>query len=270
MPKSQHLPRLDRISILAATILLTYLLARFIDFPSQAFSVQLPGAYLTFSLTVNTVIAVFVIGLTGSGVDWLLREHPMVAGKPTYQHWLLPTLTAWAIGNALIQQPLGPLWWAGFILGSSFIIMVVIAEYITVDPEDVRRIPATMGLTAVSFALYLMLAVTMRVREARLFIIVPTMTLAIGLVSLRVLHLQLGGHWAWVPTALVMLIIGQLTAAFHYLPLSPTAFALALVGPAYAVINLASGVLQGKGWRQLIFEPTLALALSWGFAIWSG
>ncbi len=248
--------------------MLAYILARFINFPAQEIPIQLPGVYLPLSLNINSVVAVFVIGLTGSGVDWLLRGHPAIENKATYQHWLLPTLTAWAIGITLLQQPLGPLWWGGFGLGSGILILVVVAEYITVDPSDIRRVPAMIGLTAVAFALYLVLAIVVRSRGARLFITVPTITLATGLISLRVLLLQLQGRWAIAPTLIAMLIAGQITAALYYLPLSPVQFALILVGFSYALLNVIVGVMEKKNWQQLIAEPLFIFIFTWVILIW--
>ena len=264
--QSKHLPKLDRISILAATILLIYILARFIDFPAQEYFIPFPGAYLSFDLNSYTIVGIFIIGLTSSGVDWLLREHPALEGRYTFQHWLLPTLTAWAIGAALIRQPFGILWWIGFALGSSILILVVLAEYVTVDPGDIRQLPASMALTAVAFALYFILVVIVRAGGMRLFLIVPTISIAAGLVSLRVLHLQLGGLWAFIPTAVIMLITAQITAAIYYLPISPSAFALFLVGLVYAMTNLAAGILSQKTWRQYFIEPVLILVITWGIA----
>ncbi len=267
MTKTGYLPKLDRISILAATILLANLAARFISFPAQEVAFGFLGAYLAFSFNINVVIAIFVVGLTGTGVDWLLREHPASERGRTFQHWLLPTLTAWTVGVALAQLPLGPLWWPGVVLGSSFLIVVVIAEYITVDPDDARHVFASMGLTAVAFGLFLVLAVVIRLEEIRLFLMVPAVTVAIGLISLRVLHLRLHGHWALAPTVVIMLVAGQIAAALHYLPLSPTAFALALVGIAYAITNLAGSILEGKPWHQLLIEPLFVFILTWGVAL---
>lgn len=264
---SKHLPKLDRIAILAATILLIFILARFIKFPAQEYYLPFPGAYLSFHLNINTIVGIFVIGLTSSGVDWLLREHPALEGKFTFQHWLLPTLTAWAIGVALIQQPLGLLWWIGFTLGSSILILVVIAEYVTVDPTDIRRLPASIALTAVAFVLFFILVFIVRVEGMRLFLIVPTITIASGLVGLRTLHLQLGGEWAFLPTLIIMLITGQITSAIYYLPISPSSFSLSLVGLTFSLTNLASGILTEKSRGQLIFESLFVLMITWGVAI---
>jgi hypothetical protein len=266
--QSKHLPKLDRISILAATILLVFTLARFIEIPAQELSLQLPGALLTITININTILAVFIIGLTSSGVDWLLKEHPALEGKPTIRHWLLPTLTAWAIGEALSQLPFGALWWAGFGIGSSILILIVIAEYVTVDPGDTRRVPATIALAAVAYALLLILAIIIRARGARLFILVPTLTLATGLVTLRMLLLREPGKWPFIQTAIMMIITGQILAAFHYFPFSPAVFAVMLVGLAYALINMSADIGAKKSWQQIIFEPLLALLLTWGISPW--
>lgn len=268
MIQSKHLPKLDRISILAATILLVFTLARFINLPTQEIVLQLPGAYLTFSISINTIVAIFVIGLTSSGVDWLLKEHPALESRFTIQHWLLPTLTAWAIGEALSQQPFGTLWWVGFVIGASILILVVIAEYVTVDPSDIRRVPATIALAAVAYSLLLILAIIVRARGARLFIFVPTLTIATGLVSLRMLLLQNPEKWQLIQAAIIMLTTGQIIAAFHYFPLTPAAFAVMLVGYVYALINVAADIGTNKSWRQIIFVPILALIFSWGIAPW--
>lgn len=268
MVQSKHLPKLDRISILAATVLLVYLLARFIEFPSQEVSLQLPGLFLNFSININSILAFFIIGLTSSGVDWLLREHPTLHGKQTIRHWLLPTLTAWAIGEALYQQPIGIIWWIGFIVGSTILILVVIAEYVTVDPGDIRRVPATIALAAVAYSLLLILAMIVRVRGTRLFILVPTLMVAIGLVSLRTLLLQNPSKWPFIQTIIIMVISGQVIAAFHYFPLSPAAFAVMLVGLVYALNEVAADLLAKKNWSQIIFEPIFALLLTWGIAPW--
>jgi len=266
--QSKHLPKLDRISILAATVLLVYLLARFIELPSQEVSLQLPGLYLNFSININSILAFFVIGLTGSGVDWLLREHPSLMGQQTIRHWLLPTLTAWAIGEALYQQPIGIVWWVGFFIGSGILILIVIAEYVTVDPGDIRRVPATIALAAVAYSLLLILAMIVRVRGARLIVLVPTLMIAIGLVSLRTLLFQNPERWPFAQTGIIMIISGQIIAAFHYFPLSPSAFAVMIVGLVYAINQLVADLLARKSGVQIIFEPLFTLLLTWGIAPW--
>jgi hypothetical protein len=264
----RHLPDRERLSMLAATILLAIALARFIRLPGWDLAVQLPGIYLSVVVNVQVVVTFVVAGLTAMGADWLLRDHPVIRRRRTLEHWLLPALTAWVIGLPLFQLPLSPVWWVGFALGGVLLILVLVAEYIVVDPEDARHAMAAAGLTAVSFALYLMLATVLRYAGLRLFMLLPTLGLAAGLVSLRALRLRIPQEWAFLPAGLVALVSMQIGAGLHYWPLPPVSFALALLGPAYAMTTLFGNLADGESPPQAALEPAAVLLVIWGAALW--
>lgn len=269
MSDAHNLPDSNRLSVLAASILLAYALARFIDLPISEFSAQLPGIYLAFEINVRSIVTLLVAALTATGAHWLLQEHPALNEQSTLPHWLVPALTAWVIGVPLYQLPLGLEWLASVVIGGVLLMLVLIAEYITVDPNDVRHAIATAGLTAVSFALYLILAITLRSGGSRLFLLMPALTIAGGLVCLRTLHLRLRGKWAVWPSAALALIVAQLTAALHYWPISPIAFGLAVLGPTYALSSLVANLIEGESLRQALTEPLLVLGVMWGTALWT-
>lgn len=268
MSQTQNLPNLDRMSVLAATILLAYALSRFVTLPTHDLGLQLPGIYLSIQFNVNTVIGILVAALTATGADWLLRDHPNLGTNKSLQHCILPALTAWVIAVSLLRLPFGLEWVIGFTLSGSLLILVLVAEYVAVDPDDLRHPLATAFLTAVSFALYLILAIALRSAGVRLFHILPAITLAGALVSLRTLNLRLQGRWLFGPAFVLAVIIAQLTAALHYWPLSPIAFGLALLGPAYAITGLTVNLAGGEPFRQAIIEPLVVLTFIWGLAIW--
>ena len=270
MLKTRNLPDVDRLSVLAAAILLAYALARYVQFPSTKIEFSLLGVYLPIEINVNTIVTFFVAGLMATGADWLLRDHPYLGNKSTLEHWLLPSLTAWVIGFPLYQLPIGPLWWAGFALGGLLLVLVLVAEYITINPEDVRQPVAAAGLTALSFSLYLMLAVATRFAGIRLIQLLPALTLAAGLVSLRTLHLRLRGQWAFIQAGIICLISAQLTAALHYLPLSPVSYGLLLLGPIYSLTTLVANLAEGEPFKQAIIEPIFVWILLLVIAIWLG
>jgi hypothetical protein len=261
------MPSPDRLSVLAATILIAYASIRLVALPPTEFNFQLPGFFLSVEISAATLITLLVAGLMATGADLLLRDHPLLKGKHTLEHWLLPFLTAWVIGMPLYRLPLSPQWLVGIAAGGVLLMLVLLAEYISVDPQDRRYALATAGLTATSFALFLMLAIAMRSAGLRLFFILPALTFAITLVSLRTLHLRLRGRWLFLETAALALIFAQLVAGFHYLPLSPIAYGLALLGPAYALTSLIASLSEGISLRQSILEPSLALVAMWGSAL---
>lgn len=268
MEKTSYLPRADRLSILSAAILLAYAASRVVDIPSWDFGFQLPSFYLAFEINIYTLVTLLVAGLTASGADLLLREHPKMAGKPTVEHWLLPALTAWTLGIPLIRLEIGVQWLVSFILGGAILMLVLIAEYIAVDPGDDRYPLANAMLTAVSYALFLLLAITLQSAGLRLYLILPALLLAAVLVCLRTLHLRVVGRWLYLPTMVIILILAGIISAFHYWPLSPISFGLLILGPAYSLTSLIAALSEEQPLKKAFLEPTLMLIAIWGTAIW--
>ncbi|MBN1148893.1 MAG: hypothetical protein JXA78_16655 [Anaerolineales bacterium] len=263
-PDARHrLPDAERLSVLTATILLAYALSNFINLPGQELALQLPGFYLSAQIDEQTIVGLLIAFLTASGANWMLRDHPALGERSTFEHWLLPALTAWVIALPLSQLPLGLLWWAGFALGGISLILVLLAEYITIDPQDAWHPPAAAGLTAMSFALYLVLAAALSFAGMRLFLLLPILSLAAGLVSLRSLRFRLHDQWAFIPAGVTALVVAQIAAPLHYWPVSPVAFGLAVLGPAYALTSLTSDLAEGEPLRGAIAEPLVVLMLVW-------
>lgn len=266
MDEHQNLPDINRLSVLAATILLAYAFTPFIKLPERSLAVQLPGFLFELTLNFNTLVSVFVAILAASGTSWLLQGHPQLGGQRTYQHWLLPALTAWVIGVPLGTLAIGLQWWAVFAFGGVLLVFVFTAEYIVVDVSDARQAPATVGLTAISFALYLTLAIALRAAGLRLFQVIPALVPTIGFVALRTLYLRLGGRWSWSWAGAIALVVGQIVLSLHYWPITPLSFGLAVVGPAYSLTSLAGAIQEGRPWRTLWVEPALMLVLFCGLA----
>lgn len=249
-------------------ILLAYAASRFVNIPPRELGIQLPGFYLGFQVNVYTLVALLVAGITATGADLMLRDHPGLGSKRTWEHWLLPALTAWTLGIPLNQLPVGLQWLVSYVIGGALLMLVLIAEYIAVDPDDERYPLARAGLTAVSYALFLILAIALRSSGIRLFLILPALTLASGLVSLRTLHLRLSGQWLFLPGLAITLIVAHLTAALHYWPLSPITFGLAILAPAYSLTSLVGALYEGETFRKAIIEPLIVLLAVWGTALW--
>jgi hypothetical protein len=267
--RHQNIPDLDRLSVIAAIILLAYASTIFIDLPERTLGVQLPSIYLAIEINVRTVITLLVAGLTATGADWLLRDHPELQTRHTFRHWLLPALTALVIGIPLYLLPFGTQWLVALILGGALLMLVLVAEYIAVDPEDIRYAIASAGLTAVSFAIFLVLAIALRSAGIRLFLTLPALTFASFLVVLRTLHLRLGGVWSIMLSIALALIIGQLSASLHYLPLPPATYGLALIGPTYALTTLVANLAESIPFQRAIIGPALVLIIFWGAALWT-
>jgi hypothetical protein len=262
----QNLPNIDLLSILAAMIVLAYTLARFIDLPSLEISRQFPGLYIELNINVAMITSLLVAGMTAAGVNWLMRLHPASQKKLALQHAILPALTALVIGIPLSRIPVGIGWWVGLISGAFILVLVIIAEYIAVDTDDIRLPFASAALSAVSFALFLLLAGALRAASVRLLFTTPALILAAWLVSLRVTNLRLHGEWTIYESAIIAFVVGQIAAAFYYWPFAPITFGLVLLGPSYALISLFCNLIEEKPFRQVIYEPIISILIAWGAA----
>jgi hypothetical protein len=269
MAEPRHLPESTRISVLTAAVLLAFALTRVLN-ATPLFSLVIPvGNFrLTIAINLNTVIVLLAAGVTATGMDWLLRTHPELKEKGTREHWLLPTLTVLVIGIALYTLPNTPIWWLGFGLGASIFLVIALAEYVVVDPNDARYQVAAAILTVFAFVIFLILATALRAVNARLVMVVPALFAAGALAALRTLHLRLSQRWEVAWAIGIGLVAAQLGAALHYLPLSPVQFGLALLAPLYALTILAASLVEGNPFRRAFLEPTLMLAFFWGMAYW--
>ena len=267
MNENRYLPNANRVGVLTAAVLLTYALNHLIKTPQYIIELQLPGFYISYPFGLSTVMVILSAGLTATGMDWLLRSHPSLGGTRTIEHWLLPTLATFIIGVPLALLPAGSAWWIGFVIGSLLLALIFMAEYIVVEPSAPNYAIATAGLTALSYAVYLILTTALRFAGARLFLLAPALFVVAGLVSLRTLHLRVGKRWEFHWAFGIALICTQIGAGLHYWPMSPIQFGLALLGPLYALSTLTGNLLEGVPLRRAMVEPLIALGLAWGLAV---
>lgn len=296
------LPNTNRLSVLTATILLGYALAHFISLPTRPLAIQIAGIYLPFELDYQVLVSILVALLAAVGMNWLLYDHPHVQQvmeeseistdedltplrlgrfeidrveaqrrwlrlRLTSIHSLLPALTALVIGVPLSNLEGGLGYWIVFSMAGVLLMLVFVAEYIVVDVTDMREPPASVGLIALSFALFLILGIALRTSGMRLYLLLPLLVPVAGLLTSRTLYLKTSGDWN-IPWGIgIALLIGQLAAALHYLPISPLKYGLILLGPAYALSTLAVNLQQEIEPRRIWMEPAVMLALIWLMAI---
>ncbi|MEW5939962.1 MAG: hypothetical protein AB1750_09895 [Chloroflexota bacterium] len=266
MENRSALPGADRIGVLTAAVLLTFALTRLLPPAAVELRLTLGQFYLPYPVNLTTILTLLAGGLTATGMDWLLRGHPAFGKRPPVEHWLLPTLATLVAGVPLAALPSGLSWWITFAISGAVLTVVFIAEYIAVDPASPSYAAATVLLTALSFAVYLILLTALHSTGPRLVILIPSILAASGLVSLRALRLRLPGRWELAWGGGIALVSVQLAAALHYWPLSPIRFGLLLLGPLYALTSLAGSLEEKTPVRRAVFEPLSVLALTWALA----
>lgn len=265
--KNFDYPSADRMGMLTASVLLAFALARLIETPRLILSLDLPGFYFAFPLTLGSVMTLFAAGLTTAGMDWLIRDHPAFAKKSTRENIMLPTLTTFVLGASLSVLFESPTWWVGFLFGAFLLGVVFTSEYITINPASPAYAFARASLTALAYALFLILITSLRYSDIRLFLLVPAIFIVAGLISLRILHLDGTDRWDFPWAIGIGIICAQIGAGLHYWALTPIQFGIALTGPLYALTVLSANLTENIPLRRAVVAPIIILLVSWGSAI---
>jgi len=260
----ESLPEINRLSIVSAAIMLAFALTQLIAFPAQLFSFAFFGILLEFNLNFSTITTLLTAMLAAAGMDWLIQSHPdkhLYSNRWAFiRHWILPVLTTFVIGIALNTFAGSPFWWVAFVLGSFLLMAVLIAEYNVVGANEDHYPLARIGLTGLSFALYLLLAIAIYSANLRLYIRLPLLGIGALMVISRSLYLRLG-KWEILWSIVSSLVVTEIVVGFHYFPLSPTQFGLSLVGVAYGLTSFVTGIKENRKGTAFWGEPVVMLAL---------
>jgi hypothetical protein len=261
-------PNRDRISIVIATILLAYALTQLVSAPGQTIPISIGGIYLPVNLNFSNIVAVAVALITASGTDWILRDHPELSGTSTIPNLLLPATTSWVIYISMNNLGNNPFRWLIFIGGGIFLLVVILAEWTVLSSDSMQRPLAQILLTALAFMLLLALLITVTSAGQRLFITLPTITLAGFALSTRVIRLRIDSSLAFPLAAASTLVTIQLAAVLHYLPIEPLSASLLIFGGLYATINFSINYENNQDLRRALFEAGAPLVILGLIAIW--
>jgi hypothetical protein len=269
--RPRHFPSLDRLSVLTAVILLAYALTRALDLPTRAVGTTLFGSAVGIELNGPLLMLLLVAALISAGADALIRSHPRLEGWTRYAtaiHWILPGATALALGSVLNRTPDGPLWWLGLGLSAVALIAVLVAEYTVVDRADAAWDLAALGLTALTFALALVLFALLHSLSARALISASAAGLFAAALALRLFVLK---DAAPGEAALYAAVVGLITAetvwALNYWRVSASSATLLALVPFYLSAGIAQQQLAGRLNRRLWIEYAVVGALGLAVAL---
>ena len=268
MKKAQELPDSNRLSIVFSSILLAYVLTKFINDPSRVILLNIIGILIPIQINYRTLATIAITVMAASGTDWILRDTSRKYKIHALPHLILPTLTSWILSILLINLSLSPLWWLVFSFGGILFYLVILAEFIVSAPNDPRKDFAGAGLNALSMVVFFILAISLRSTKTRLIMLLPAEALAACLVSVRIFHLQLGRKSKFSHAVITALIVIQISAPLHYFPLNPIGFGLLLLGPLYGLVNFIINIDQRQSYKEPAKESLIALAFFWVAGLW--
>jgi hypothetical protein len=248
----------DRASVVAALVVLGLFLATFLQLTTWTRNVTVLGSPLTISVSQTGLMAALLVGITCAGTDAIVRSHPTarrIEARYSFVTWTLPALTV-LLATVLLPRAPTPLYRiGGLVLTGLVLILVISAEYTTVDPEDSRFPIARLGLNGWAYLLALVIYVLIYALKARSLLSATAVMLVSSLLALEFLR---SAGQGFARTALYALIAGLSTAeiiwAMNYWRASGITGGLLLLLGFYVATGLANQQLQGRLTRRVVVE----------------
>ncbi|MGQ9598025.1 MAG: DUF5656 family protein [Anaerolineae bacterium] len=248
----------ERANVVATLVVLGLILMAFLQFPTWTYDLKVLGSPLTLSLTQTVLIASLLVGITCAGTDIIVRSHP-AAQRNEAQHsfvtWTLPALTVLTATVLIPQAPTQLYQLLGYIVTGLILILIISAEYHTVDRAERRYLTARFILNGWAYLLASLLFVLIYSAKARSLLSATAVT---GVSALLALEFLRGAGQGFARTALYAAIAGLCTGeiiwAMNYWRISGVTGGLILLLGFYVTTGLASQQLQGRLTRQVLAE----------------
>jgi hypothetical protein len=244
-----------KLSTLAALVLLAYCLVRVVPLPTTSLTPSLFGITVQIDLNATAVLLILAASLAVAGTDWIIRSHPRASGlRPSFEHWIIPGLAAFALGGIVIRMPYGIWFWFGLALSAGLLVAVVQAEFIALDRDDPRFDRAAISLRALAWLLLIGALFAIRVSAPRAILSLPLVFAGVTGVTWRLLRLDEPASSAWVDATLVGMAAAQVDWGLHYWRATPLRQALLLGLLAYLLVSLILAYRQGRLSRARLTE----------------
>jgi Protein of unknown function (DUF5656) len=264
----------ERASVVATLVVLGLILATFLEFPTRSFELTVLGSLLTIPLSQTATMAALLVGITCAGTDAIVRSHPTarrIEAHYSFVTWALPGLTVLLATVLLPQAPTQLYQLVGFLVTGLLLILVISAEYYTVDPTDRHYLAARLSLNAWAYVLALVLFYLIYSPKTRSLISATEVTLVSTLLALE--FLRSAGR-SFGRTALYAAIAGlgtgEIIWAMNYWRISGITGALILLLGFYVATGLANQQLQGRLTRRVLAEYVIVALVGYAIAVLIG
>ncbi len=259
----------DRASVVATLVVLGLILAGFLEFAPWTRDLTVLGSPLKINLSQTGLMATLLVGITCAGTDAIVRSHPAAQGtEPRFSFvtWTLPALTVLLAAILLPQAPTRLYQLGGYVLTGLILILVISAEYYTVDPASPHYFAARLSLNIWAYILAGILFTLIYSAKARSLISATEVTIVSTLLALEFLRSAGRGFSRTALYAVIAgLCTGEIIWAMNYWRISGITGGLILLLGFYVATGLANQQLQGRLTRRVLVEYGLVAMI--GLAI---
>ena len=248
----------DRASVVATLVVMGLILDAFLQLSTWTRELTVLGSPLTIGVSQTVLMAALLVGITCTGTDVIVRSHPTarrIEARHSFVTWTLPALTVLLATVLLPQAPTLLYRMAGLVLTGLILILVISAEYYTVDPTGRLYLAARLSLNAWAYIVALVIFVLIYSAKARSLLSATGVTLVSTLLALEFLRSAGRGFGRTaLYAAIAGLCTGEIVWAMNYWRISGVTGGLILLLGFYVFTGLANQQLQGRLTRRVLVE----------------
>jgi hypothetical protein len=252
--------KLNRLSVFVSIILIALGISVLI--PSSLFEITTRVFSLQFSFPVNLYFFsnILITLLTATGMMWFLQSHPNLSRGTLIQHSITPSITSFILSIVLHSMKIGPSWWFIFLMGGAVLLLVIIAEYVVIEPTDVWFPFSIVGLMSLSYLLFLIFLSAISFSDQRLFTVALIVFPISFLVTLRSIQLRTS-KWETGWAIGISFVTTQFALVFHYWPITPVQYGVFITGILFSLVEFSQNILEKNPLKRAVIEPAVGFLL---------
>lgn len=249
----------DRISVVTWVLVFGFVLSLLLRLPTTIISFRALGSPTEVQLTATTLMAFVLAIVASAGAEGLIRLHPKRQANRlglTWAYWALPAAMS-IVTVVLLPSIPTRLFQAVVILVAGVLLMIAFYSlYATVEPGQPGFRRARFWLDALAYGVALLLFLFVYQARTRSLLSGTLIAFTASLLAVELLRNSTNEtRTVLMYSAVVGLLLGEMTWALNYWPLLPglTGGMLLLLG-FYLAVGIALQGLQGRLTKRIMIE----------------
>ncbi|MFN3981896.1 MAG: hypothetical protein ACK4SA_16090 [Caldilinea sp.] len=249
----------DRISVVTWVLVFGFVLSLLLRLPTTIISFRALGSPTEVELTATTLMAFVLAIVASAGAEGLIRLHPKRQANRlglTWAYWALPAAMS-IVTVVLLPSIPTRLFQAVVILVAGVLLMIAFYSlYATVEPGQPGFRRARFWLDALAYGVALLLFLFVYQARTRSLLSGTLIAFTASLLAVELLRNSTNEtRTVLMYSAVVGLLLGEMTWALNYWPLLPglTGGMLLLLG-FYLAVGIALQGLQGRLTKRIMIE----------------
>lgn len=254
-----NLDHRDRISVVTWVLVFGFVLSLLLRLPTTVISFRALGSPTEVELTATTLMAFVLAIVASAGAEGLIRLHPKRQANRlglTWAYWALPAAMS-IVTVVLLPSIPTRLFQAVVILVAGVLLMIAFYSlYATVEPGQPGFRRARFWLDALAYGVALLLFLFVYQARTRSLLSGTLIAFTASLLAVELLRNSTNEtRPVLMHSAVVGLLLGEMTWALNYWPLLPgLTGGLLLLLSFYLAVGIALQGLQGRLTKRIMIE----------------